>query len=77
MSGYDPETFEYVGPCPDCDGDHGDAGGPETLGGRLACLEAQAMAHNIPAVTAAVDQVRAHVASMRNSALARLIRDQP
>ena len=41
--GYD-ERGEYVGPCPDCGTDHGDASGPETLGGKMACLQAQAVA---------------------------------
>ena len=38
------ENGEYEGPCPDCGTDHGDAAGPETIGGKMACLQAQAVA---------------------------------
>ena len=46
--GYDPETYEYVGPCPDCGTNHGGHSGPETLGGALRCLEARAAAAGDP-----------------------------
>lgn len=39
--GFDPATFEYVGPCSRCGTGH-DGHPPETLGGAIRCVEAQA-----------------------------------
>lgn len=41
-AGYDAETGEYVGPCPNCGTDHGRRAGPETMGGAMECIRRRA-----------------------------------
>lgn len=72
--GYDPETFEYVGPCPTCGTDHGNMAGPETLGGQLECVRTLASRARDVTLMALVDQTRAAVDAATKSAIVRHFR---
>jgi hypothetical protein len=59
--GYDPESGEYVGPCPSCGTDHGGVDDAGTLRGQLACMRARAVALGDDDLTARIDMGRVYV----------------